>query len=113
MYALPSTSVRCEPVPPCTNSGYGFHPDQVARAVLLTPPGMVRHALSNSFPLPAVSSPSASRALLAEAAVLIDAFIRFDFRCSAASVAGARHGVSNQGSTAVVFRAAHTGASTR
>src|SRR6185437_8439975 len=72
MYSLPSTSVSREPLPPCTNSGYGIQPDHVARAVLLTPPGMERQAMSNSLPLPAVSRPSASWAAAAEAAALAE-----------------------------------------
>src|SRR5574337_1966168 len=67
MYWLPSTSVRCEPLPSLTNNGYGVQPDQVARAVLLTPPGISRHAASNSSPLVAVSSPATSCAWAEEA----------------------------------------------
>src|SRR5690348_13271075 len=59
MYSLPSTSVRREPSPLATNSGYGAHPDQVARAVLLTPPGMVRQAAPNRPALMEVSMPGA------------------------------------------------------
>src|SRR6185312_15900545 len=77
MYSLPSTSRKREPCPPSTNSGYGAQPDQVARAVLLTPPGMERQASSNNLALRDVSSPSASWALPTDAAALIDAFIRF------------------------------------
>src|SRR5690348_14384090 len=59
MYSLPSTSVRREPSPAATNSGYGVHPHQVARAVLLTPPGMLRQALPTSTALVEVSMPGA------------------------------------------------------
>src|SRR6185312_5912984 len=72
MYSLPSTSVSREPVPLCTNNGWGVQPDHVARAVLLTPPGMERHAMSNSLPLRAVSRPSASWAAAAEAAAFAE-----------------------------------------
>src|SRR5579875_323012 len=84
MYSLPSTSVSREPSPLSTNSGYGVQPDHVARAVLLTPPGIDRQAISNSSALREVSSPGASCAPPTEGAasvvVLIDAFIRFAFR---------------------------------
>src|SRR5690242_1872591 len=72
MYSLPSTSVNREPLPLSTNNGYGSQPDHVARAVLLTPPGMERQAMSNSLPLRAVSRPSASWAAAAEAAAFAE-----------------------------------------
>src|SRR5690242_204997 len=76
MYVLPSTSRRCEPCPLSTNSGYGVQPAHVARAVLLTPPGMDRHAASNALALRGVSSPAASGAAsTVEAAAAFAEFI--------------------------------------
>jgi len=60
MYSLPSTSRRREPSPLSTNSGYGVHHDQGARAVRLTPPGMSLHAASNNLALLAVLVPAMS-----------------------------------------------------
>src|SRR5215468_2718320 len=65
MYSLPSTSRKREPWPDSTNSGYGVHPDQVARAVLLTPPGMTRQAASKSLALPRAGPSARSQASIA------------------------------------------------
>src|SRR5579859_3434950 len=60
MYSLPSTSRKREPCPSCTNSGYGDQPAQVARAVLFTPPGITRQAVSNNSALRLVFRPATS-----------------------------------------------------
>src|SRR5690349_7960961 len=76
IYSLPSTSRRREPCPLCTNNGYGVQPAHVARAVLLTPPGMTRHAASNNLALPVVLRSAISLSLDIDVSLVFEFVIR-------------------------------------